>query len=143
MRTRMATSTGSLSLRLLVAAGLAVDAYVHFHLAAQFDPIVGSGSPHVSEGQLFRAEGAVAAIAAVLVLFVDRQVTVLLAFLVAAAGTAAVLLYAVVDIGAHGPFPDMYDARWYTEKKVSLIAEAIATVAAAALLLRRRRLAKS
>lgn len=125
------------ALRLLVVLGLAVDVYVHFHLASRFDPIVGSGSHAVSEGQLFRVEGLAAAIALVLVLLFPRPATIVLAFLVAGAGTAAVVLYAVIDIGALGPIPDMYDASWYTEKTVSLVAEAIATVAAAALLLGR------
>jgi hypothetical protein len=137
------STAASRVLRLLVVVGLAVDVYVHFHLASRFDPIVGSGSHAVSEGQLFRAEGAVAAVAMVLVLLFDRPVTVLLAFLVAGAGTAAVVLYAVFDVGAHGPIPDMYDASWYTEKTVSLVAEAVAAVAAAILLLGPRPTAKS
>lgn len=124
-------------LRLLVVLGLAVDVYVHFHLASRFDPIVGTGAHAVSEGQLFRVEGLAAAIALVLVLLFPRPATFVLAFLVAGAGTAAVVLYAVVDVGALGPVPDMYDASWYTEKTVSLVAEAIATVAAATLLLGR------
>ncbi|WP_052286561.1 hypothetical protein [Streptomyces sp. 769] len=51
-------------LRLLTAAGLAVDAYVHAELAEAYDP-VGTG---ISEGTLFRAQAAAAALAAVLVL---------------------------------------------------------------------------
>ena len=123
-------------LRLLVVAGLAVDAYVHFHLASRFDPIVGSGAHAVTEGQLFRIEGTAAAVAMLLVLLLDRQWTIFLALVVAGAGTAAVVLYAFIDVGAVGPIPDMYDASWYTEKTVSLVAEAIATVAAATLFLR-------
>jgi hypothetical protein len=134
--TTMSTAA-SRALRLLVVLGLAVDVYVHFHLATRFDPIVGSGPHAVSEGQLFRIEGIIAAIALVLVLLFPRPATLVLAFLVAGAGTAAVVLYAFFDVGAHGPLPDMYDASWYAEKTVSLVAEAIATVAAAALLIGR------
>jgi hypothetical protein len=54
------------------------------------------------------------------------------AFLVAAAGLAAVLLYRYVDVGAFGPFPNMYEPLWYAEKSRSAIAEAIGTVTALA-----------
>lgn len=128
-----------LSLRLLAAAGLAVDAVVHWGLAAQFDPVVGRGSLGVSEGALFRLEAAVALAAAVLVLLVRHWVAALVALLVAAAGVGAVLLYNFVDVGAFGPVPDMFDPTWYPEKTLSLIGEAVAAVAAAALLLLARR----
>lgn len=126
-----------LVLRLLVVAGLAVDAYVHFHLASQYDGVVA----RISQGTLFRIEGAVAAVAAVLVIVVRRWITDLFAFLVALAGIAAVVVYRYVDVGAFGPFPNMYEPGWYTEKTVSAIAEAVATLAALVLVVlpRRRR----
>ena len=126
-------------LRLVTATGLAVDAAVHWHLAAQFDPVVGTGALHVSQGQLFRLEALLAVVAAVLVLVVRRWWAVLLAFLVAFAGVAAVLLFRYVDLGAFGPVPDMYDPTWYPEKNLSVVAEAVASVAAAVLLLTLRR----
>lgn len=122
-------------LRLVTAAGLAVDAYVHWNLAAQFDPVVGSGSVQVSQGQLFRVEALLALAAAVLVLLVRRRWAVLVAFVVALAGVVAVLLYRYVDVGALGPLPDMFDPTWYPEKTLSLVAEAIAAAAAGTLLL--------
>jgi hypothetical protein len=121
-------------LRLVVAAGLAIDAYVHFHLADTYDPVKAS----ISQGDLFRIEAAIAAVTAVLVLAFRHRLVDALAFLVAAGGVAAVLLYRYVDVPAFGPFPAMYEPLWYTEKTVSLVAEAVAAVAAAILVLTSR-----
>jgi len=127
-----------LLLRLVTAAGLAVDAVVHWNLAPQFDPVVGSGPAQVSQGQLFRLEALLALVAAVLVLLVRRRWAVLVAFVVAVAGVAAVLFYRYVDVGPVGPLPDMFDPTWYPQKTLSLVAEVIASVTAGALLLRVR-----
>jgi hypothetical protein len=118
------------ALALVAAAGLAIDAYVHFHLARPYFAIKSSV---LSQGALFRAEATVAVIAAVAVLLRPRRYTAAFAFVVAAAGTAAVLVYAYVDIGAFGPFPNMYDPRWFGEKTLSAIAEGVAALAALAL----------
>jgi len=115
-----------LVLRLLVAAGLAVDAYVHFDLAPSFDPNVAT----FSEGTLFRIEATAAAVAAVLVIAVRRWITDVLAFLVAASGLAVLLIYRYVDIGAFGPVPNMYEPIWYAKKTLSAVAEGVATLAA-------------
>ena len=116
--------------RSLVVAGLAVDVAVHWHLAAQFDPLKSSVSPHLSQGQLFRVEAAMALLSLVLVIALPRLWTAGLAFMVAAGGVAAVLLYAYVDVGAVGPLPDMGDPSWYPEKTISLVAEGVAALAA-------------
>jgi hypothetical protein len=121
---------GAWVLRLLVVAGLAVDVVVHLHLAAGYD----LNTAVVSEGALFRVEAALAALAAVLVLVTRWRVGVVLALLVAAGGVVAVLVYQYVDVGAVGPFPDMYEPISYPEKTYSLLAEAVAAVAALALL---------
>ncbi len=118
-------------LALIAAAGLAIDAYVHFHLASAYD---GIKSSVLTQGDLFRVEGVAAVVAAVAVLVRPRRYTAAFAFVVAAAGTAAVLVYAYVNVGAFGPFPNMYDPIWYTEKTVSVWAEGIAAAAALALL---------
>ena len=117
-------------LRVLVAAGLAVDVVVHLHLASGYD----LNTAALSEGALFRVEAALAAVAAVLVLFTRSRLGVVLALLVAAGGVGAVLLYQYVDVGAVGPLPDMYEPISYPEKTYSLIAEAVAALAALALL---------
>jgi hypothetical protein len=115
-----------LLIRLAVFAGLAVDAYVHFHLAGDTGQ---TGT--ISEGTLFWIQGAVAAVVAILVLVRPRPVPYLIAFLVAASAFGAVVLYRYVDVGAIGPLPDMYEPIWYTEKVVTTVAEAVATVGAA------------
>jgi hypothetical protein len=119
-----------LGLALVTAAGLAIQAYVHFDLASEYDVI---RSSTLSQGDLFRAEATVAVIAAVAVLLRPRRYTAALAFVVAAAGLAAVLVYTYVNIGAFGPFPNMYDPIWYPEKTLSVWAEGIAALAALAL----------
>jgi hypothetical protein len=120
---------GTWAARGVAAAGLAVDAYVHWHLASGYDAVRGHGTPHISQGQLFRVEAALALAALILVL-VPRRWTAALAFLVAAGGVAAVLVYRYVDVGAIGPIPNMYESLWYTEKTVSAVAEGIAALAA-------------
>jgi len=121
-------------LALVVAVGLGVDAYVHWQLAPGFDGIQGTASPHFSQGGLFRLETALAVIAMLLVLLTRHRLGAMVAFLIAAGGLGAVLLYAYVDVGGFGPLPDMYDPIWYPEKIVSAIAEAVAAVGAFALL---------
>lgn len=122
-------------LRVLVTAvavlGLAVDAYVHFDLAANYDAIKTST---VSQGDLFRVEAGAAVLAAAALLIRPRRYTALLAFLVASGGLAAVLLYRYYNIPGFGPFPAMYEPVWYTEKTQSAYAEAAAALASAALL---------
>src|SRR5215813_7114479 len=118
-------------LRLVVAAGLAIDAYVHFDLAHGYD----GNKASISQGQLFRIEAVAAAIGALLVLVLWHRLAEVLAFLIAAGGAAAVLIYRYVDIGAFGPFPAMYEPIWYTEKTLSMVAEVVAAVAAAVLVL--------
>jgi hypothetical protein len=123
------------ALTLVTAVGLGIDAYVHWHLAPNFDTLVGTGSPHVSQGQLFRLEAALALIAMLLLLATRRRYAAAFAFLVAAGGLAALLLYGYVDVGGFGPLPDMYDPIWYAEKTISAVAEAFAAVGALCLFL--------
>ena len=122
-------------LTLVTAAGLGVDAYVHWQLAPGFDTLTGAASPHISQGQLFRLEAVLAVIAMLLVLLTRHRLAALVAFLIAAGGLGAVLLYGYIDIGGFGPLPDMYDPIWYGEKTISAVAEAVAAVGALCLLL--------
>ena len=91
-------------------------------------------APHLSQGQLFRIEAGLALAALVLVLLIPRRWTAAIAFLVAAGGVAAVVLYRYVDVGAFGPLPNMYEPSWYAEKTYSAVAEAVAALAALAAL---------
>ena len=122
--------TGHLWARALIVAGLAIDVGVHWHLATRLDPVMSTVSPHLTEGQLFRVESVMALVAGVLVVALPRWWTAALAFLVAAGGVFALLLYALVDVGAVGPLPNMTDPTWYTEKTVSLVGEAVAALSA-------------
>jgi hypothetical protein len=114
-------------LRLLTAAGLAVDAYVHADLASAYDGIHAS----ISQGDLFRIEAAVASAAAMIVLAAGRRTGFGLAFIVAASAFGAIVLYRYVDVGSLGPLPNMYEPAWYTEKTIAAVAEAAAMVLAA------------
>ena len=114
-------------LRLVTAAALAVDAYVHADLAPGYD-FAGRG---ISQGDLFLVEAAAAALAALLLILLGtRPLVWAYALLVALAGTGAVLLYRYVDVGALGPLRNMYEPVWYPEKTLSAVAEAAAVVAA-------------
>jgi len=121
-------------LTFVVGAGLGVDAYVHWKLAPDFDGIQGTASPHISQGGLFLLEAVLALVAMLLVLLTRSRLGALVAFLVAAGGLGAVLLYAYVDVGGLGPLPNMYDPIWYPEKTISAIAEGVAALGALALL---------
>ncbi len=118
-------------LTLVVVAGLAVDVYIHFDLASTYDAVK---SGPLSQGGLFRVEGAIAVLAAVALCVRPRRYTALFAFLVTAGGLAAVLLYRYVDVGAFGPIPNMYEPVWYPKKTQSAWAEGISALAALAVL---------
>ena len=116
----------------VVVVGLAVDAFVHFDLASAFQHVKTST---LSEADLFRAEASGAIVAAVLLLVRPRRYTAAIAFVVAAGGVVAVVLYRYVNVGAYGPIPNMYDPYWApAEKNLSAIAELVAALAALALI---------
>ncbi|MEV7427438.1 MULTISPECIES: hypothetical protein [unclassified Streptomyces] len=117
--------------RLVAAAALAWDAYLHAHLADRYDAVSGS----IGQGDLFRIEAGLAALAALLVLAWRRVPGDLFAWVVAAGGLALLLIYRYVDVGALGPFPNMYEPHWYTDKRLAVIAQAIAVLATIYLLL--------
>jgi hypothetical protein len=119
------------ALTVIVVSGLAVQAFVHFDLASAFKNVKSST---LSEPDLFHGEAIAAVVAAVALLIRPRRYTAAFAFLVAAAGTVAVVLYRYVDVGAFGPFPNMYDPFWApAEKTLSAFAEGVAALAALAL----------
>ena len=115
-------------LRVLTAAGLAVDAYVHADLASTYDPVRQS----ISQGDLFRIEAAASALAALLIVLSARPIVWAFAFLVAASGLGAILLYRYVDVGSLGPLPNMYEPLWFPKKTTAAVAEAVATLTALA-----------
>ena len=115
-------------LRVLVAAGLGIDVYVHVSLADVFDVPAGGA---ITQGDLFLIEAGVAVLAAVLVLVWPSRVAYLLAFLVAASAFGAVLLYRYVEVGSLGPLPRMYTPIWTSEKIISATAEGVTALLAA------------
>jgi hypothetical protein len=112
--------------RIVVAAGLAVDAYVHLNLASTYAEAGGL----VNEGVLFRAEAAVALLAAVAVVVTGRRVCYLAGFAVAVSALAVMLGSRHPDLGAIGSFPDLYDRVWFPEKLLAAFAEGTAGLAA-------------
>ncbi|MFB4315088.1 hypothetical protein [Actinomadura sp. 21ATH] len=115
---------------MLVAAGLAADAIVHWRFAPDMAPGGGAAPGTIAGDDLFRAQAVVAAAAGLLVLCWARRWTYAVAFLVAASAVGALLLYYFVDPGQIGPIPKMHDPAWYGEKTISLVGEGIAALAA-------------
>lgn len=120
--------------RIVAAAALAADAYLHAHLADGYDAV----SKSISQGTLFRIEAALAALAALLVLVWRRVPSDVFAWLVAAGGLALLLVYRYVNVGTLGPFPNMYEPVWFRDKTLAAVAEAVAVLATSFLLLYRR-----
>ncbi|WP_194892414.1 hypothetical protein [Catenulispora pinisilvae] len=122
-------------LRGVAAVGLAVDAYVHLHLAHRYDPIASSV---ISQGTLFRIEAAAAILALLLVVLWRHRAADAFAWLTAAAGLAAILIYRYANPGAIGPLPNMYEPIWYADKVWALIGQAAAIAALTPLIIRPR-----
>ena len=131
MRFPMATRSTPLlwALRVLVAAGLVVDAVVHLRLASLYQFAYPAG---IGGGNLFRIEAVAAVVAAIAVLVWASRWTSLFAFAVAASAFAAVVLSVYVELPAIGPIPSMYEPLWFGEKTLSAVAEGVAAVAALA-----------
>jgi hypothetical protein len=114
--------------RIATAAGLAIDAYVHLHLASLY----AEGGGAINEGVLFRAEAAVALLVTAAIIATGRRVCYLAGLAVAASALAVMLVSRYIDLGQIGPFPDLYDPVWYPEKLLAAYAEGAATVTALA-----------
>jgi hypothetical protein len=123
-------------LRILVVALLGVDAVVHIRLAPGYQAASPGG---IGQGNLFYLEAAAAIVAALYVLLRGSRLAFLVAVIVAGAGFAAIIVYRYVDVPAFGPIPAMYEPVWFFEKTLTAVAQAFATVLAAAGLFLRRR----
>lgn len=117
--------------RVVAAAGLAVDAYVHLDLASRYDLVKGS----LSEGDLFRIEAGVAVAAVLALLLFDRWWAAAAALAVSGSDVAAILLYRFINVGTLGPLPNMYEPIWFAHKVVALVGVLIAFGAALVCLL--------
>jgi hypothetical protein len=111
-------------LRVVTAAALAVDAFVHNDLFGEYDLNQGTGP--LSQGDLFRIEAVVSALASLAILISGRWFVWAAAGLVAASAVGAMLLYRYHDPGALGPLPDMYEPFWFREKVITGVAEGVA-----------------
>lgn len=126
------TSRADLALRVLAAAALGVDGYVHA-IDASFYTASRGGA--VTQSTLFLVETVAAGLAAAVLLLLGWRVPALsraswlAAFAVGASALGGVLLYRYVNVGALGPIPDMYEPTWAVRGKLlSAYAEAAATV---------------
>jgi hypothetical protein len=116
------------TIRAVTAACLVIDAYVHLDLASLYAEAGGT----INEGLLFRAEAAVALLTAAVVVAIGRRACYLAGLAVAASALIVMLVSRYVDVGALGPFPDLYDPVWFPEKLLAAVAEGAATVMALA-----------
>lgn len=107
--------------RVLVVAGLAVDAVVHLRLADAMQLAAPGG---IGGGTLFRVQAVGAALVAAVVLVTGHRLAYVVAGLAALSALVPVLLYTYVDVPALGPIPSMHDPIWYPEKTLSAVAEA-------------------
>ena len=110
------------------ALALGINAYVHFVLA---DPFDGNAGTLVSQGWLFRIEGAADILAAVLILVHPRRWTALIAGIVALGGLVLIVftVYVPLDLTAIG-LPYLYEPSWYQQKIIAVLAQALAVVGA-------------
>jgi hypothetical protein len=115
-------------LRVVTAAALGVDAFVHNDLVGRNHPNRGTGP--LSQGDLFRVEAVVSGLVALALLISGRWFVWVVAWLVAASAVGAVVLYRYHDPGQLGPLSDMYEPLWFREKAIAGIAEGLAVVAA-------------
>ncbi len=116
-----------ITLRSLTAAALLVDAVLHLQLAANYQLAAPGG---IGQGNLFRIEAALAVVALLLVLGLGSRIAYIAAFLVAAGGLAALLIYRYYQLPAFGPIPAMYEPVWFFKKSLTAVAEAVAAAAA-------------
>ena len=117
-----------MTLRILTAAALFIDAGVHIHLAQGYQA---GNSAGIGQGNLFLLESAAAVLAGLYVLLRGSKAAYAVAFVVALSAFVAVVAYRYVDIPAFGPFPAMYEPIWYFEKSLSAVAEGLGAVLAA------------
>ncbi|MHA7277208.1 hypothetical protein [Arthrobacter sp. HLT1-21] len=110
-------------LRVAIAVGLAIDAFVHIQLAPNYQMAFPGG---IGGGNLFRIQAAAAILAALYVLIRGSRLSYLIAAVVALSAFAAVVLSVYVQLPAIGPIPAMYEPIWFFDKALSAVAEGIA-----------------
>jgi hypothetical protein len=116
---------------LITVAGLGIDGYVHLDLASTYS----EAAAPVSEGVLFRAEAVLALLTALALILRARRLTFLAGLVVSASALTLMLVSRYADLGALGPFPDLYDPVWFAEKLWAAAGEAAASLASLAAIL--------
>ncbi|MBG6189339.1 hypothetical protein IWX64_000259 [Arthrobacter sp. CAN_A212] len=114
-------------LRVAIAIGLAIDAFVHVQLAANYQIAYPGG---MGGGTLFWLQAAAAVLAAFYVLLRGSRLSYLIAAVVALSAFVAVVVSAYVQLPAIGPIPAMYEPIWFFEKTLSAVAEGLAGILA-------------
>jgi hypothetical protein len=124
-------------LTVVVAVALVLNAWIHFRLAGPFDANPGS---LLSQGALFRIQGVVDVIAAILLVVRPRILTALFAGLVAAGGAGILVLTTLVPLdGTALGLPYLFEPGWYPAKQTSLLLQLLAAALVAVVLLRSAR----
>lgn len=121
-----------ITIRFLCVAGFAVDAVIHLLFAGDYDRV----GKQITEGTLFRTEAIIAILAGIAIAVTSRRFAAAFAFLVALSAFVAVYGSVHWHIGAIGPFPDVYEPIWFSQKSDVAIAEATSAVAAVVLLVK-------
>ena len=116
----------AIALRFVTAAGLVVNTIMHLKMTNEYD-LMGD---QITMGMLFRAETIGALFAAILVLLSSRWFAAMTAAVVAGSAVVALLISVYWDIGPIGPFPDVYEPIWFTQKVIALIAESASLLTA-------------
>ncbi|MBV8529557.1 MAG: hypothetical protein JOZ75_14695 [Candidatus Dormibacteraeota bacterium] len=112
----------------VAAAAFAVDAGVHATSAGAYDPAHGG---LLTEGNLFRLEALAAAFTGIGLIIRPTARMWVLGLAVATTALGAVVLYRYVNVGAIGPFPNLYEPTWQVPGKLlSAYAEAAAVLVA-------------
>lgn len=103
----------------LAAVALLLNAWIHFRLAGPFDANPGA---LLSQGALFRIQGVVNVVVAILLVVRPRLWTALLAGAVAAGGAAILVLTTITPVDATLiGLPYLFEPGWYPAKQTSLV----------------------
>ena len=125
----MTRTPRTMALRLLAvptAAALLATAWIHLDLSSGYDAI----GTQVTQGDLFRAQAAVAAAAALWLLVRPTRLGWWFAAAVAAGSLLAVVGTVYVDVPALGPLPHLHEPVWYAEKAQAAVAAGVALLLA-------------
>jgi NADH:quinone reductase (non-electrogenic) len=108
----------------VTAAALLTSSYIHLHLASTYRHNTASFA--LGEELIFRLQGAVTAVTAVVLLTWRRRTPELLVFsgIVLLGSALAVVTYRYIDVGRVVILPNLYEPIWYREKAISAIVEA-------------------